>query len=208
MGTQGPMGVRVPPPASRAGVVQLADTPFSEGGFCEFESHLPYQTLVTVRARGPNGRGGSLKKSLGAGSTPAARITRARVAQRGRGGGLKPRRLRVRVSPRASHAGAYANGQSGLSFKQAPSAALRVRAPPPPPDTLTLAVAQRGRAPHCDCGGYGFDSRRPTFRLTHGALAKTAKARDFQSRKRGFESRTPCQLRELWPRGEAHACRA
>ncbi len=63
---------------------------------------------VSVRrksARDPNGRGGSLKKSLGAGSTPAARITRARVAQAGRGGVLKPRRLRVRVSPRASHGG-------------------------------------------------------------------------------------------------------
>jgi hypothetical protein len=68
-----PLGVRVPPPALRAGVVQMADTPSSEGGSCEFESHLPYQSPGGC-ARGPNGRGGSLKKSSGAGSTPAARI--------------------------------------------------------------------------------------------------------------------------------------
>jgi hypothetical protein len=38
--------------------------------------------------------------------------------------------------------GVYANGQSGLSFKQSPTEALRVRAPPPLLHTFTLAVAQ------------------------------------------------------------------
>ena len=42
VGVESPVGVRIPPPAWHAGVVQMADTPSSEGGSCEFESHLPY----------------------------------------------------------------------------------------------------------------------------------------------------------------------
>lgn len=57
-----------------AGVVQPADTPPSEGGPCEFESHLPYSSFRVG----------------------------ARVAQTVRGGSLKNCLLRVRVSPRAS----------------------------------------------------------------------------------------------------------
>ena len=100
----------------------------------------------------------------------------ARVAQQGRGGGLKPRRLRVRVSPRASDTveGVYANGQSGLSFKQAPERLCGFEPRHPCQTFFTLAVAQKGRAPRCDRGGYGFDSRRPTLH-TRGALAKSGR---------------------------------
>ena len=158
-------------------------------------SNLTSRTNFQRRARGPNGRGGSLKKSLGAGSTPAARIHRARVAQRGRGGGLKPRRLRVRVSPRASrNRGGVCKWTKRPVLQTVARAALRVRAPPPLPDAFTLAVAQTGRAPRCDRGGYGFDPRRPTFSDIRGVSQVRPKARDSLSRKRGFESRTPCQF--------------
>src|SRR5215207_6367179 len=40
-----PIEGSIPSPSiRRAGVVQMADTLSSEGGSCEFESHLPYQT--------------------------------------------------------------------------------------------------------------------------------------------------------------------
>lgn len=129
----------------------------------------------------------------------------ARVAQAGRGGGLKPRRLRVRVSPRASAfgtEGVYANGQSGLSFKQAAPRLCGFEPRHPCQNAFALAVAQTGRAPHCECGNCGFESRRPTFHITRGVSQARTKARDSLSRRRGFESRTPCQSFE--PGTEAH----
>lgn len=147
----------------RAGVAQTADAPSSEGGSCEFESHLPHQIFGNARVA-QTGRGGSLKKSRVRVRLPP-RASLARVAQAGRGSGLKHRQLRVQISPRASglHAGAYANGQSGLIFNQAPEAALRVRVPPPLPTIFTLVVAQTGRAPRRERGRCGFESRRPTL---------------------------------------------
>jgi hypothetical protein len=82
-----PLRVRLPPPASQAGVVQMADTPPSEGGPCEFESHLPYSILQSARVA-QHGRGGSLKKSL-VRVRPPPRAPPARVAQAVRGGSLK-----------------------------------------------------------------------------------------------------------------------
>ncbi len=40
----------IPSSSIPAGVVQMADTPSSEGGFCEFESHLPYQFKRSARS--------------------------------------------------------------------------------------------------------------------------------------------------------------
>ena len=79
----------------------MADTPPSEGGSCEFESHLPYpfeearvtqsaevalSKRVSVRVRLPPrasnarvaqaGRGGILKKCIGESSSLSARINR------------------------------------------------------------------------------------------------------------------------------------
>ena len=64
--------------------------------WCNRQTHRPQKAALVssnltsrtkfkgVRARGPNGRGGSLKKSPGAGSTPAAHIPRARSPRRQR----------------------------------------------------------------------------------------------------------------------------
>ena len=189
------MGVRFPPPASVcAGVVQLADTPSSEGGSCEFESHLPYQIFVSARAWPKRQRRLSQTESrCGFESRRAPR--RARVAQAGRGGGLKPRRLRVRVSPRASASaeGVYAKGQSGLSFKQAACAALRVRAPPPLSETFTLAVAQTGRALHCECRTLRV--RIPPADLSHAGRSPSPERHATLYRaSAGSRSRTPGQV--------------
>lgn len=90
--------------------------------------------------------------------------------------------------------GVYANGQSGLSFKQSPTEALRVRAPPPLSDPFALAVAQLAERCTVNAVRCGFESRRPTsHHSTRGVSQARTKARDSLSRKRGFESRTPCQ---------------
>ena len=87
----------------RAGVVQMADTPPSEGGVCEFESHLPYQ--LRVSARSPIGRGGR----------------------------LKPCPVRVRISPRAIRMWGRMQMRKRLGFQPSARVALRVRVPPPLP---------------------------------------------------------------------------
>lgn len=150
------MGVRVPPPASRAGVVQMADTPSSEGGSCEFESHLPY-LLSASPARVAQTAEAALSKRVSVRVRLPPRASRARVAQAGRGGGLKPRRLRVRVSPRAfrTNEGVYANGQSGLSFKQVPWRLCGFEPRHPCQNAFTLVVAQTAerRAVHAEVTG-------------------------------------------------------
>lgn len=104
-------------------------------------------------------------------SSLTSRTSNARVAQPGRGGVLKPRGVRVRISPRASafDAGVYAKRRTRLDFQSSARRALRVRVPPPLPETFTLAVAQTCRAPRRERGRCGFDSRRPT--QTRGARA-------------------------------------
>lgn len=161
------MRVRLPPPVSLKREWRKRQTRRPQKAV-HVSSSLTSRTNFPTGARSPNRQRRLSQKESSAGSTPAARIALARVAQLGRGGGLKHRQLRVQISPRASrlHAGVYANGQRGLIFNQAPRVALRVRVPPPLPEIFTLVVAQKGRAPRRDRGRCGFESRRPTFTNT------------------------------------------
>lgn len=150
-----------------AGVAQTADAPSSEGGSCEFESHLPHQIFRT-RARSPNRQRRLSQKESSAGSTPAARIPFARVAQSGRGSGLKHRRLRVRISPRAFKIprGGVCKRTKRLDFQSSARSGFAGSSPATPARSFTLVVAQKGRAPRRDRGRCGFESRRPTFTST------------------------------------------
>jgi hypothetical protein len=100
------------------------------------------------------------------------------------------------------HGGVYANGQSGLVFNQSPERLCGFESRHPCQTLPTLAVAQRAERCTVDAVRCGFESRRPTFQPTRGVSQARSKARDSLSRKRGSESRTPCQLsEERWPRG-------
>jgi hypothetical protein len=127
---KGSLRVRVPPPASsRREWCNMADTPSSEGGSCEFESHLPHQAWTTG-ARSPNGRGGGLKiRSVRVQISPRALSDVSggrsiKVMQRIPTPRPFKRMMPVRVGPPlltlSALAGMYANGQSGLAFNQAP----------------------------------------------------------------------------------------
>src|ERR1043166_6476087 len=118
---EGSLRVRVPPPASRAGVAQTADAPPSEGGACEFESHLPHQTQG---ARSPNRQ------------RPRAQTTPSESSNLS---------ARMKLSVR----GCMQNGERGLIFNQAPEGLCGFESRHPCqrlshllPETFTLAVAQ------------------------------------------------------------------
>ena len=156
------MGVRLPPPASRAGVVQPADTPSSEGGRCEFKSHLPYQSR-RPSARVAQTAEAALSKRVSVRVRLPPRASRARVAQAGRGGGLKPRRLRVRVSPRASAQGGVCKWTKRPVLQTGALRGFAGSSPAAPARTFHVGRSSTGRAPRCDRGGYGFEPRRPTL---------------------------------------------
>lgn len=167
VGTKGPLRVRLPPPVSRcAGVVQTADTPPSEGGPCEFESHLPYSSFRVG----------------------------ARVAQTVRGGSLKNCSLRVRVSPRACRKfGGVCKWTKRLDLQSSARAALRVRVPPPLPQDFHFGRSSKVRALRCERGGAGSSPAGQPNSETWGVSQARSKARGSQPRTRGFKSRTPCQ---------------
>lgn len=99
------------------------------------------------------------------------RASRARVAQRGRGGRLKPGRLRVRVSPRAlAPRGCMQMDKAACPSNRRPEG-FAGSSPATPVRHFHFGRSSNGRAPRCERGGDGFDSRRPTH-FTHGALAK------------------------------------
>lgn len=122
---------------------------------------------------------------------------RARVAQAGRGGGLKPRRLRVRVSPRASARpeGVYANGQSGLSFKQVARRLCGFEPRHPCQNVLALAVAQQAERCTVNAEIAGSSPVGRPF-TSQGALAKPG--RRHATLYRADAGSNPARPANLW----------
>ena len=72
-----------------------------------------------------------------------------------------------RPSQTSRHLGVYANGQSGLSFKQSPKRLCGFE-PRHPCQTFMLAVAQLVERCTVNAESCGFESRRPTFSTARG----------------------------------------